>query len=151
MELLKEIANISGQSGLYRILKPTRTGVIVESLDGKKTRSVVGANARVSVLKDISVYIEDHQDAALPLANIFLKIRETHGEKVELNTKNATEADLFDFLATVVPNFDRERVHGSDVKKMISWYNIISANLPEAFEVEAVTVATEEEAKTEEA
>ncbi len=85
MELLKEIANISGQSGLYRILKPTRTGVIVESLDGKKTRSVVGANARVSVLKDISVYIEDHQDAAMPLGNIFLKIREVHGEKVELN------------------------------------------------------------------
>ncbi len=151
MELLKEIANISGQSGLYRILKPTRTGVIVESLDGKKTRSVVGANARVSVLKDISVYIEDHQDAAMPLANIFLKIRETHGEKVELNIKNATEADFYDFLATVVPNFDRERVHGSDVKKMINWYNIISANLPEAFEVEAVTAATEEEAKTEEA
>jgi hypothetical protein len=36
MELLKEVANISGKSGLYRILKPTRTGVIVESLDGKK-------------------------------------------------------------------------------------------------------------------
>lgn len=149
MELLKEIANISGQSGLYRILKPTRTGVIVESLDGKKTRSVVGANARVSVLKDISVYIEDHQDAAMPLANIFLKIRETHGEKVELNTKNATEADLYDFLATVVPNFDRERVHGSDVKKMISWYNIISANLPEAFVFEVVETA--EETKSEEA
>jgi len=149
MELLKEIANISGQSGLYRILKPTRTGVIVESLDGNKTRSVVGANARVSVLKDISVYIEDHQDAAMPLANIFLKIRETHGEKVELNAKNATEADLFDLLATVVPNFDRERVHGSDVKKMISWYNIISANLPEAFVVEVVETA--EETKSEEA
>lgn len=150
MELLKEIANISGQSGLYRILKPTRTGVIVESLDGKKTRSVVGANARVSVLKDISVYIEDHQDAAMPLGNIFLKIREVHGEKVELNVKNATEADLFDFLATVVPNFDRERVHGSDVKKMINWYNIISTNLPEAFVIE-VAVSEEEEVKTEEA
>lgn len=143
MELLKEVANISGQSGLYRILKPTRTGVIVESLDGKKARSVVGANARVSVLKDISVYVADHQDAAMPLGNIFLAIREKHGEKVEINVKNSTDADLFDFLATVVPNFDRDRVHASDVKKMINWYNLIAANLPEAFEVTTQEDSTE--------
>jgi hypothetical protein len=143
MELLKEVANISGQSGLYRILKPTRTGVIVESLDGKKARSVVGANARVSVLKDISVYVADHQDAAMPLGNIFLAIREKHGEKVEINVKNSTDADLFDFLATVVPNFDRDRVHASDVKKMINWYNLIATNLPEAFEVTAQEDSTE--------
>jgi hypothetical protein len=72
MELLREVANIAGKGGLYRILKPTRTGVIVESLDGKKERSVVGANARVSVLKDISVYMADHQDNATPLGDIFL-------------------------------------------------------------------------------
>ncbi len=145
MELLREVANIAGQGGLYRILKPTRTGVIVESLDGKKARSVVGANARVSVLKDISVYMADHQDNATPLGDIFLAIRNTHGERVELNTKKATDAELFDFLATVAPNFDRERVYASDVKKIISWYNIVSVALPEAFIIdqnaEAATVA----------
>ena len=133
MELLKEVANISGQSGLYRILKPTRTGVIVESLDGKKARSVVGANARVSVLKDISVYMANHQDNSIPLGDIFLAIREKHGEKVEMNVKNSTDADLFDFLDTVAPDFDREKVFASDVKKMINWYNILSANMPEVF------------------
>jgi hypothetical protein len=137
MELLKEVANISGQSGLYRILKPTRTGVIVESLDGKKARSVVGANARVSVLKDISVYMANHQDNAIPLGDILLAIREKHGEKVELNVKNSTDADLFDFLDSVAPDFDREKVFPSDVKKIINWYNILSANLPELFETPA--------------
>ena len=141
MELLKEVANISGQSGLYRILKPTRTGVIVESLDGKKARSVVGANARVSVLKDISVYMANHQDNSIPLGDIFLAIREKHGEKVEMNVKNSTDADLFDFLDTVAPDFDRDKVFASDVKKMINWYNILSANLPEVFET--VTEETE--------
>jgi Domain of unknown function (DUF5606) len=135
MELLKEVANISGQSGLYRILKPTRTGVIVESLDGKKARSVVGANARVSVLKDISVYMANHQDNSIPLGDIFLAIREKHGEKVEMNVKSSTDAELFDFLDTVAPDFDREKVFASDVKKMINWYNILSANMPEVFEV----------------
>jgi hypothetical protein len=134
MELLKEVANISGQSGLYRILKPTRTGVIVESLDGKKARSVVGANARVSVLKDISVYMANHQDNSIPLGDIFLAIREKHGEKVDMNTKAATDAELFDFLDTVAPDFDREKVYASDVRKMINWYNILSTNMPEVFE-----------------
>ena len=133
MELLREVANIAGKGGLYRILKPTRTGVIVESLDGKKERSGVGANARVSVLKDISVYMADHQDNATPLGDIFLAIRNTHGEQVALNTKNATDAELFDFLASVAPDFDRERVYASDVKKIINWYNIVSVALPEAF------------------
>ena len=134
MELLKEVANISGQSGLYRILKPTRTGVIVESLDGKKARSVVGANARVSVLKDISVYMANHQDNAVPLGDIFMAIKEKHGDKVEMDVKNSTDADLFDFLDSVAPDFDREKVYASDVKKMINWFNILSANMPEAFE-----------------
>ena len=133
MELLREVANIAGKGGLYRILKPTRTGVIVESLDGKKERSVVGANARVSVLKDISVYMADHQDNATPLGDIFLAIRNTHGEQVALNTKNVTDSELFDFLASVAPDFDRDRVYASDVKKIINWYNIVSVALPEAF------------------
>ena len=84
MELLRDIAHISGKSGLYRILKPGRGGVIVETLDEKKQKEMVSSNARVSVLKDISVYMANHQDNAIPLGDIFLAIREKHGEKVEI-------------------------------------------------------------------
>ncbi|MFC0184643.1 hypothetical protein SAMN04515674_107138 [Pseudarcicella hirudinis] len=135
MELLKEIANISGKSGLYRILKPTRTGVIVESIDAQKARQVVGANARVSVLKDISVYMADHQDNSLPLGDLFLSIREKNPEGITINPKTASDYELFDFLGTVAPDFDTERVYPSDVKKMINWYNILSQYLPEVFEI----------------
>jgi len=145
MELLKEVANISGQSGLYRILKPTRSGVIVESLDSKKARSVVGANARVSVLKDISVYMANHQDNAIPLGDIFLAIKEKYGERVEMDVKNSTDASLFDFLDSVAPDFDREKVYASDVKKMINWFNILSENMPEAFEKTDLQAAEKKE------
>ncbi|MDI9861050.1 MULTISPECIES: DUF5606 family protein [Flectobacillus] len=141
MELLKEVANISGKSGLYRILKPTRTGVIVESLDGKKERSVVGANARVSVLKDISVYMSDHQDSSVPLADIFFALKEKYNEGVELNTKTASDEELYAILGEVAPDFDRERVYPSDVKKIINWFNTLLKNLPEAFEVKTETAA----------
>ena len=58
MEALKQIANIAGHSGLYRILKPSRAGVIVETLDDKKAKTMMGPTARVSVLNDISIYVD---------------------------------------------------------------------------------------------
>jgi Domain of unknown function (DUF5606) len=148
MELLKDIANISGKSGLYKILKPTRAGVIVEGLDDKKTKEMVGANARVSVLKDITIFTED-VNHSVALSDLFLKIRETNGETVELDSKNATNNQLFDFLTSVLPDFDRDKVYPSDIRKMISWYNILSKHTPEIFEVPEIEKIEEKEEEVE--
>ena len=102
MELLRDIAHISGKSGLYRILKPGRGGVIVETLDEKKQKEMVSSNARVSVLKDISIYTED-PNKSIPLGDIFLKARELHGEKVEFDFKTASNNQSFDFFAGIMP------------------------------------------------
>ncbi len=133
MESLKEIAHISGKSGLYKILKPGRGGVIVESLDQKKQKEMVNANARVSVLKDISIFTEEHNESVL-LSEVFLKIREVYGEKLEFNFKEASNNQIFELFETILPNFDKEKVYTSDIKKVISWYNIISEFIPEIFE-----------------
>ncbi|MCU0324951.1 MAG: DUF5606 domain-containing protein [Spirosomaceae bacterium] len=143
MELLRDIAHISGKSGLFRILKPGRAGVIVESLDDKKQREMVSANARVSVLKDISIYTEDYNKST-PLGDLFLKIREVYGEIVEKDLKNASKNELFDFMETVMPDFDRSRVHDSDIKKIIQWYNVLSKHYPVVFE--PATEETQQEA-----
>ena len=146
MELLKDIAHISGKSGLYRIVKPTRTGVIVESLDAKKERTVVGGNSRVSVLKDISVYLSEPNEASKPLSEIFVAIKALHGN-VTLATKTASDTELRDFMEGIVPNFDREKVYTSDIRKIINWYNLVAIHLPEALVAETpdvVEVATEE-------
>ncbi|PLK42738.1 DUF5606 domain-containing protein [Emticicia sp. TH156] len=150
MELLRDIAHISGKSGLYKILKPGRNGVIVETLDDKKQREMASANARVSVLKDISIYTEDH-NKSIPLSDIFLKIREVHGETVEETYKNFSNNQLFDFFAEIAPDFDRERVYASDVKKIITWYNVLSKYLPEIFKAPAAEEVTEATPAAEEA
>ena len=133
MELLKEVANISGKGGLYRIIKPGRVGVIVESMDDTKKREMVPANARVSVLKDISIYQQGVNDST-PLGDIFIAMREKHGGQIELDTKNADNEELYETLGEVMPDFDRERVHASDVKKLINWYNLLSEKMPELWE-----------------
>ena len=150
MELLNEIAHISGKSGLYRVLKPTRTGVIVETIDAAKQKSVVGGQTRISVLKDISLYLDDHQDSTLPLADLFLQIHAKFNGVLPLEPKKATDAELYAILGDVVPNYDSDRVFASDIKKILSWYLILFTNLPELFPAKAPKAAkVEKEAKEE--
>lgn len=140
MELLNEIAHISGKSGLYKVLKPTRTGVIVETLDQLKQRSVVSGQTRISVLKDISLYLDDHQDSTLPLADLFDSLHEKFNGKLNIEPKKATDIELYATIAEVVPNYDADRVYASDIKKILSWYLILVNNTPEIFKsVEKVT------------
>lgn len=138
MEVLKEIANVSGKSGLYRILKPSRAGVIVESLDAKKEKSMIGPTARVSVLKDVSIFTDGAQES-VPLSDVFLQIKNIHGDKIALVPKDASDKDLIEFLNEVLPDFDRERVYASDIKKIITWFNLLVEHFPSAFEETPVT------------
>ncbi|MBO9615772.1 MAG: DUF5606 domain-containing protein [Dyadobacter sp.] len=141
MDLLKEVANVSGKPGLFRILKPSRAGVIVESLDEKREKTLIGPTARVSVLKDVSIFT-DGAEESVALSDVFLKIREVHGEEVTLSVKTSSDKELIEFLAEVLPEFDRSKVYVSDIKKVITWYNLLSKYTPEAFAVaEGETVA----------
>ncbi|MCF0049645.1 DUF5606 domain-containing protein [Dyadobacter sp. LJ53] len=144
MDLLKEIANVSGKGGLFRILKPSRAGVIVESLDEKREKTLIGPTARVSVLKDVSIFT-DGEEESVPLADVFLKIHEAHGEEVTLQPKTASDKELIEFFDKILPEFDRSKVYVSDIKKIITWYNLLSKYTPELF------VAAPEEAEAEEA
>lgn len=150
MELLKEIANVSGKGGLFRILKPSRAGVIVESLDEKHEKSLIGPTARVSVLKDVSIFTDGEEESA-PLADVFLKIREVHGEQIALQIKSSSDKDLIEFLNEILPDFDRARVYVSDIKKVITWYNLLSKYVPELFVAAAEEVSEAKEETTVEA
>lgn len=152
MEALKQIANVAGYSGLYRILKPGRAGVIVESLDGKKTKTMMGPTARVSVLNDISIYVDDNSDEqSMPLGDVLLATNEKYGDTLPTDPKGSNE-QLAQFMASVVPTYDRERVRTADIKKLISWYTILRQFAPEVFDVTTEEPkASEESAPTTEA
>lgn len=149
MELLKEIANFSGKSGLYRILKPGRGGVIVESLDGKREKSMIGASARVSVLKDISIFMAD-DDKATPLATVFVNIHHKYKGQ-SLDPKSMSDYQLVDFMTEILPGYDTDKVYLSDIRKIITWYNILTVQVPEIFDQAAEEPAEEEQTAAEEA
>ena len=105
---LKELAAISGMPGLYRLLKAARHGVLVETLDEKRTRSMAPARNKVSLLSEISIYTTDY-DVNVPLDEAFERIRATHGDGFAVTNKSS-EAELTAFMAKALPEYDRDRV-----------------------------------------
>lgn len=117
---LKEILAISGQPGLYRYVAQSTNGVIVESLlDGRRMNA--SASSKVSALTEISIFTEGDD---LPLADLFTAIYGYTGGKEAISHKEAPEK-LKAYFSEVLPDYDRERVHVSDMKKVFSWYNIL--------------------------
>ncbi len=117
---LNEILAISGQPGLYRYVAQSTRGVIVESLvDGRRMNAA--ANAKVSALTEISMFTEGDDIA---LADVFTRIYAHTGGKEAISHKEAPEK-LKAAFAEVLPEYDRERVHVSDIKKCFAWFNVL--------------------------
>ena len=129
---LKDIASISGKSGLHKIIKPTRTGVIVEALDEQKKKMVVSGNARVSVLKDVSIYTTD-AEGSMPLLEVFRKIKKEFGDDLGVESTSSPD-ELEAFMKHIMPNYDPEKVYPSDMKKLVTWYYILLKQAPDVLE-----------------
>jgi hypothetical protein len=138
----KDIATVAGKPGLYKIIKPTRSGVILEALDEKKSKLVAGMSMRVSILNDISIYTLSEAGAE-PLESVMKKIEATFKGDTGVDA-SASDAELRAFLKSVLPDFDIDRVYVSDIKKLNAWYQIIRATVPEVLQD---SPATEAEAK----
>ena len=119
---LKDILAISGQPGLYKYVAQSMRGVIVESLiDGKRMNAA--ATSRVSALTEISMFTEGEDIA---LADVFTNIWNYTGGKQAISHKESADKLKAEFEA-VLPEYDKERVHVSDIKKAINWFNILVA------------------------
>jgi len=118
---LSKILSISGKPGLYLMVGEAKNNLIVESLiDGKKTPSF--AHDRVSTLKEISVYT-DTED--VPLEKVFKGIFDyTNGKPVE-NQKKSSGDTLKKTFVEILPDYDRDAVYVSDIKKIFTWFNLL--------------------------
>lgn len=119
--MLSKILSITGRPGLYKLISTNQNMNIVESLADKK-RIPVYINEKVVALSDVSIYTNADD---IPLKDVFLKIKEKEsGNKVNLSSKSSNK-EYFSYLEEVLPDYSRDSVYASDVKKIISWYNIL--------------------------
>ncbi len=120
--MLKTILSVSGKPGLYKLISNSKNMVIVESVvDSKKVP--IHARDKVVSLGDISIYTETDD---IPLREILISIKnKENGAKASINT-SAKPEELKKYFQEVLPDFDRDRVYPTDIKKIISWYNILT-------------------------
>lgn len=117
---LKGILSISGKPGLYKVLGQTRGGVLVEKLeDGKRTP--VPGTARMSALEDIAIFSYSEE---VPLKGVMYTMFEQLEGKEALSHKSSSD-ELKTFFRGVLESYDEDRVYVSDIKKVVSWYNIL--------------------------
>lgn len=119
--MLKKILSISGRPGLYKLVSYGKNMLIVEALaDGK--RFPVHTRDRVMSLGDISIFTTTED---VPLSQVLENIGKKYENK-PVDAKAITTPDqLHEFIGGVLENWDAERVHNSDIKKIMNWYNIL--------------------------
>jgi hypothetical protein len=136
---LSKILSIAGKSGLYKVVSQGKNAVIVESLIDNKRFPAFG-HEKISSLEEISVFTNGDD---MPLKDVFKTIFETLEGKPAIDQKSDSAA-LQKFFIGVIPDYDQERVYVSDIKKMISWYNLLLQHQLLDFTEEKSEKATEE-------
>lgn len=138
--MLKEILSVTGKPGLFKLVSQAKNMLIVESLvDGKRIPAY--SRDKVVSLGDIAMFTETEE---VPLADVLEKLKtKENGQPASVDPKSDNDT-LRKFMSEVLPDYDRDRVYPSDIRKLISWYNLLINNNITDF------VSKEEEAVAEE-
>lgn len=130
---LKGILAVSGQPGLFKMVSQAKNSIIVESLTTKK-RMPAYASQKISALEDIAIYTYSDE---IPLREIFQTIYKLQEGKNAPDHKSSANI-LKDFMLQVLPDYDKDRVYVSDIKKLFQWYNLLN-------ELNMIDLETEDE------
>lgn len=123
--MFERILTISGKPGLYRLISSGRNMFIVEMVDAAKKRMPVYNSESVVMLDDIAIYTDTEE---VPLRKVFAKIYEKEAAVLPFDIKMATPEELVEYFEGIMPDYDRERVYLTHIKKIYSWYNILVSN-----------------------
>ena len=146
--MLKEILSVSGKPGLFKLISQGKNMFVTESLIDHK-RIPVYMRDKVVSLGDISIYTETEE---MPLRKVLQQIKEKeNGQAIEFNPASMTSEELKAWFTTVLPDFDKQRVYPSDIKKIMLWYNLLlKENLTDFAEDEEIDEKIKEDTENNE-
>ena len=136
--MLETILAISGKPGLYKLVSRGNRSLIVETLDEVKKRMPAFATDKVISLADIAMYTDEGE---VPLREVLNSLKKKEkGQLSAFDYKKASREELASYFAEILPNYDRDRVYPADIKKLVSWYNLlVKAGMTDFDEVLAPT------------
>jgi len=148
--VLKDIIAISGESGLFRFVAQGKNSIIVEHLETKKRSSAFDSANKINLLDDIAVFTENED---MPLSKVFDLIFDKAADATLIDSKSSG-AQLKKWFEEVLPEYDKDRVYVSDIKKIAQWYNtlcklnlLVKEDIEEKKEVEETPIPEKSEEK----
>jgi len=117
---LKDILAISGESSLFKFVAQGKNAIIVQNIENGKRMSAMGTT-KVSALEEIAIFTTSEE---VPLAKVMDIIWDKENGGAAISHK-APEADLTKYFGEILPEYDRQRVYTSDIKKVFQWYNFL--------------------------
>lgn len=144
---METILAIAGKPGLYRLVSRGNANLIVETVDAAHRRVPAFASDRITSLGDIAMFtVEDD----VPLWQVLKSVGEKEASKpASIVYRKCSSKELREYFATVLPNYDPDRVHDSDIKKLLQWYDLLIAAGITDFEATFSTEKEEEESSKE--
>ena len=139
------ILAIAGKPGLYKLVSHGKNNLIVEALDATHRRQPAFGSDRITSLNDIAMFTDEDD---VPLTDVLESMKNVEGgKKSSVDYKKASGDELREYFAKILPDFDRDRVQNSHIKKLIQWYNILIENgISEFKDAEAETAEEAKEA-----
>lgn len=119
---LDDLIAVGGLPGLYRMAANRSNGLIVEDLESGKRRFASSRKHQFTPLGSIAIFTDDGESVAL--AKVFQSMLDQIADQPPVSTQ-ANSAELFDYFADVLPNYDKDRVYPGDIKKVIKWFNTL--------------------------
>ncbi len=116
---LKNIVAVSGEQGLFRLVSNKNNGLILSNLDTDKVQFFSMRTYQFTPLETVGIYT---MTDTIELIDIFIKMRDSGNEMPEATNKTKNSI-LMDYFETILPDYDRDKVHGGDVKKVLKWYH----------------------------
>lgn len=117
---LSGIISVNGMPGLYKVVGQMKNGVIAEGLSDKK-RVPIHSHQQISSLEDISMFTTgDNKPVSDILKTIFEK--EKGGKCID---HKADEKEIIKYFEEILPDYDKERVYASNMRKLFNWYNLL--------------------------
>lgn len=123
--MFERIITVSGKPGLYLLISSGRNMFVVEAIDATHKRMPVYNSDKIVMLDDIAIYTDTEE---VPLRSVFAAIYEKENAVLPFDLKMSTPEELVAYFESVMPDYDRERVYLTHIKKMYTWYNILVEN-----------------------
>lgn len=119
---LDDLVAVSGMSGIYKLAANRSNGLIIEDLDSGKRKFAPARKHQFTPLASIGIFTLDDSTELIIILRTMIEQMETN----PVPSASGSSKVLHEYFRKILPDYDEDKVHTSDIKKVIKWFNFLN-------------------------